>query len=154
MRNYFLITVLAVFFVACDQSRFFEQNQEIPNQTWNYQNKLKFDVAVEDTLTPYNFLFNLRHNEAYPYSNFYFFFHTYFPNGKIAKDTVHCILSDQNGKWLGTHAGDIIDNQILFKYQSRFPISGTYHFEIEQAMREENLPNVLDAGLRIEYTKK
>ena len=153
MRKLIVLFVLVTLFVACDNSRVFEKNYEIKNQTWETGHRLKFEVDITDTISNYNFLLNLRNNEAYPYSNFYFFFHTYFPNGKIAKDTIKCVLADPTGKWFGSQAGDIIDNQILFKYKSQFPMAGKYYFEVEQAMREEKLPSILDIGLRIEYFK-
>ena len=143
--------MIAFVLVSCDSTRVFEKNIEIENQTWQTQNRLKFEVDITDTISAYNFLLNLRNTEAYPYSNFYFFFHTYFPDGKIAKDTVQCVLADPTGKWFGSQAGDIIDNQILFKYKTQFPKAGKYYFEVEQGMREEKLPEILDVGLRIEY---
>jgi hypothetical protein len=33
-------------------------------------------------------------------------------------------------------------------------MAGKYYFEVEQAMREEKLPSILDVGLRIEYFKQ
>jgi len=151
MHKFFLFLMIAFVLVSCDSTRVFEKNIEIENQTWQTQNRLKFEVDITDTISAYNFLLNLRNTEAYPYSNFYFFFHTYFPDGKIAKDTVQCVLADPTGKWFGSQAGDIIDNQILFKYKTQFPKAGKYYFEVEQGMREEKLPEILDVGLRIEY---
>jgi gliding motility-associated lipoprotein GldH len=46
--------------------------------------------------------------------------------------------------------GDIWDNRALFRERMRFPQSGRYTFEIEQAMRQNPLPQIMDVGLRIE----
>ena len=59
-------------------------------------------------------------------------------------------MADEKGKWLGTGVGDLYDNQIPFKRNVRFPLAGIYHFEIEQGMRLETTPLILDVGLRIE----
>ena len=148
------IVFIIALFSSCDNNRFFEKNKELVNETWNYKNKLVFDVDVKDTLSSYHFFLNLRNRKSYPYSNFYFFFHSVSPNGHAIKDTIHCVLANPAGKWLGSGAGNIIDNRILFKNNVRFAKSGKYHFEVEQAMREEDLPFILDAGLRIEFAGK
>ena len=70
--------------------------------------------------------------------------------GAYARDTIECILADNSGKWLGEGSGDIWDNQILFKKGVRFRKTGTYRFTLEQAMRVENLPLIMDVGMRIE----
>jgi gliding motility-associated lipoprotein GldH len=75
---------------------------------------------------------------------------TTFPNGKFSTDTLECILADEKGKWLGKGLGDIYDNQIPFKRNVRFPQAGTYVFEIQQGMRSDNIPLIMDVGLRIE----
>ena len=72
MRLKLAVLWLALVAISCDQTRFYETNFPIENKTWNYQEKLKFEVAVQDTLSGFNFLVNLRHTEAYQYSNFYF----------------------------------------------------------------------------------
>jgi gliding motility-associated lipoprotein GldH len=49
--------------------------------------------------------------------------------------------------------GDIWDNRILFKRNFLFPESGTWHFELQQAMRVSPLPQIMDVGMRIEKSK-
>ena len=139
-----------LFFSACDGNRIFEENQAIPNNVWEVDNVLKFDVAIQDTLMPTNFYINIRNSEGYPYSNLFLFVTTIFPNGNTTIDTLECVLADDKGKWLGSGMGDIYDNQIPFKKNVRFPISGTYTFEIQQGMRKDEIPLIMDAGMRIE----
>ena len=50
--------------------------------------------------------------------------------------------------------GDIWDNRQLFKRDFRFPESGKYNFQLEQAMRIDPLPQIMDAGIRIERTSE
>ena len=138
---------------SCDSRKVFDQTQNIPNSIWDRSFKVKFAVPITDTLTSNNVYLNIRHAEGYPYNNLFLFVHTQFPNGKIYTDTVDCALADENGKWLGSGAGDIYDQQSPFKGNVRFRDSGTYTVEIEQAMRLEKLPFIMDAGLRIERRK-
>lgn len=141
---------LLVFFSSCDSKRIFEKNSEISGNTWNAAQKIKFEVNITDTISGNNVLINLRHAGYYPFSNLFLFINTTFPNGKVTRDTVECILSDDKGKWFGEGLGDMWDARILFKRNVRFSQSGTYVFEYEQAMRVENLAGIMDVGLRIE----
>ena len=145
-----LASVISVFFISCDKNRVFEENTEIPGNVWKMENRLKFEVNITDTVSSHNFYINIRNSDSYPYSNLFLFVTTRFPNGKFARDTVECTLADESGKWLGDGLGDLWDNKILFKQGARFPLAGKYEFEFEQAMRVEDLPLIVDAGLRIE----
>lgn len=149
----FAVAVLLLFLTSCDSRRIFEKNQEMPVSGWAQTNTVKFDVEIKDPATPANFYINVRNADGYPYANLFLFIKTVFPNGKHATDTLECILADEKGKWLGTGLGDIYDNQIPFKRNVRFPMAGTYRFEIEQGMRLETVPLILDIGLRIEKSE-
>jgi gliding motility-associated lipoprotein GldH len=70
----------------------------------------------------------------------------FFPDGRASRDTVEIFLADKEGKWLGEGSGNIYDNRVLFKRNVIFPLSGTYRFEVEQAMRQESLPEIMDVG--------
>lgn len=150
MKQFFFTAYLLVLFAACDSKRIYEQNTEIPGNTWDAAQKVKFEVNVTDTVSGNHVLINIRHAGFYPYSNLFMFINTTFPNGKTTRDTVECLLADDKGRWLGEGLGDLWDARILFKRNVRFSQSGNYIFEFEQAMRVEQLPGVMDVGLRIE----
>ena len=135
---------------ACDGNLVFEDNRSLPATGWNADSALKFSVDIKDPATPVNFYINVRNADGYPYSNLFLFIKTQFPDGKVSNDTLECLLADENGKWTGKGLGDIYDNRILFKRNVRFPLAGVYNFEIRQGMRLENVPLIMDAGLRIE----
>lgn len=139
-----------LFLSACDNKRIFEENASIPDNNWASTNKIKFEVPIKDPATTANFYINIRNADGYPYSNLYLFVKTTFPNGKFSTDTLECVLADERGKWLGKGLGDIYDNQIPFKRNVRFPQVGNYVFEIQQGMRSETVPLIMDVGLRIE----
>jgi gliding motility-associated lipoprotein GldH len=132
----------------------FEENKKIKGSKWDAKDKLVFLTNIQDTLNGYDFFINLRQAATYPYSNIFFFVDTWFPNGKTARDTVECVLADDKGNWFGRGLGDIKENKILFKKGVRFPLKGNYVFVFQQAMRVEQLPSVLDVGLRIEKTDR
>lgn len=152
----FLTTAIAasfiavVVFVACDSSRVYEKNTEIPEYLWDKNNKIRFDVDIQDTVSSHNVYINIRNASNYQYNNLFLFVLTRSPKGDVVKDTVELTLADAKGKWLGEGLGDIWDNQILYKYNVRFPFKGVYTFQLEQAMRHEKLPYIMDAGIRVE----
>ena len=135
---------------SCDSNRIFEENKDIPETGWDSSNVVKFAVDIKDPATAANFYINVRNADGYPYSNLFLFIKTKFPNGKQSNDTLECLLADEKGKWIGKGIGDIYDNQIPFKRNVRFPMAGTYTFEIEQGMRSTSIPLIMDVGLRIE----
>lgn len=143
---------------SCDSSRIYEENKDITDGIWNVKDTIFFEVDITDSAAPVNMYLNVRNAGMYQYENLFMFITTTFPNGKTHRDTVECILADQNG-WLGDGLGDIFDNQILFRRAVTFPLNGKYIFSFEQAHRFgdepyiENLPFILDVGLRIEYSK-
>lgn len=146
----FLFIMLAG--TACDPGRIFDQSHAIDEASWDRDSIMHYDVLIEDSLQITNFYITIRNNTDYPYSNIYLFVTTQFPNGHSATDTIECILADRGGRWLGDGSGRIKDNLIMLQKALRFPLSGTYHFYIEQGMRDKKLIGIEDIGLRIEKT--
>jgi gliding motility-associated lipoprotein GldH len=126
----------------------------MPDYVWNVKNKPTFEVKIDDTVSLYNLYVNVRHASHYPYANLYVFVTTTFPNGKTRKDTVECILAEPNGKWKGDGMGDIWDYQSPWMQNIKFPLMGIYKFEYEHAMRMEQVPFIMDVGLRVEKAEK
>ncbi len=155
IRAYKTTCFFILLFVAfsCDNSRYFEENKQIAGSVWNRNNIVSFKVPVTDTHSVNNVYLNIRHNGLYEKSNLYLFINIIAPNGNKLRDTVNCLLANDKGKWLGSGLGDIYSNQLLYKKDITFPIAGDYTFEIEQAMRMDNLKNVEDIGIRIEKVK-
>jgi gliding motility-associated lipoprotein GldH len=148
--QYIFLGSLIVSFISCDSKRVYEQNVDIPNYIWDKENPIYFDVPIIDTVALHSVYINIRNASSYGYSNIYLFLDTKYPDNRISRDTIECILADPAGKWLGDGSGDIWDNQILFKKNVRFKQMGTYKFRYEQAMRMPKLPMIMDVGLRIE----
>jgi gliding motility-associated lipoprotein GldH len=135
---------------SCDGNRVFEQNVDIPEGKWHQDSILFFNVNIQDTVSPHAILLNLRHESDYPKQNLFLFINIIAPSGHAIRDTFEIIMADEKGRWFGSGLGDIWDLEIPFKYNVRFPVSGTYRFEFEQAMRYKILPNIRSVGLRVE----
>lgn len=150
MRYFVGIVIILVLISSCDNRRYFESFQEVPNMVWQTNNKLSFTVPIDDTLSSYNFFAGIRNAEDYKFMNLYVFLDIVAPSGKVDKDTIEFILCDRSGKWLGNRAGDFVDHRIWFKSNYKFHAKGEYTFIFEQGMRVNNLNNIADFGLRLE----
>lgn len=135
---------------SCSNRMMYDESVVIPETKWDNKNVPYFDVNVEDTVSIYSFALNVRHMENYRYSNLYIFLHTTFPNGNVTHDTVECTLAYPDGSWVGKGSGSMRSDKILLNPNLRFPLGGVYHFEIEQAMRDDILKGIADIGISIE----
>jgi len=138
-----------VLLVSCTETDLYNQSVAIPDNGWNKEEAVHFDVPIKDTLTDYNFFLNIRNNAEYRYSNLYLFLNTVMPNGNKTRDTIEIILADNDGRWLGKGWGSVKENDILLKKNLRFPLKGSYRFFIQQAMRRDTLIGIINVGLRI-----
>ena len=146
-----LIAVLAIVSMyACDSARIYESNIKIPIQGWHRTEHARFEVAITDTISPCNVYVNVRNNNNYRYMELWLFIDVHSPAGTVERDTAKIILADHRGKWLGHGLGSKFDTRMVFRKNVRFPVSGVYVFEYEQATRDESLIGIDDIGLRIE----
>ena len=142
--------LVILLFSSCDRNIVFEENVKLPESRWEQKNIIILKTDIKDTITPQNIYINIRNAGGYQFSNLFVFFTTQTPSGKTERDTVELTLADPAGKWLGDGLGDIWDNRIPFKHNFHFPEKGTYTFMLEQAMRIDPLPQLMDIGIRIE----
>ncbi len=150
MKKILYILFLAILLVSCGNDKLFNDSVVIPEAKWDNRMLPFFDLTVNDTLSDYAFYLNIRHLENYRYSNLYVFLHTEFPNGNITHDTIECTFARPDGSWMSKGSGTIRSAKILLNPALRFPLTGSYHFEIEQAMRDDVLKGITDIGLSFE----
>lgn len=145
------IIVLSVLLYSCSEPPYYEEMKTI-NGEWSSNDPAVFTFKIEDTSEQFELLMDLRHTEAYAFSNLYVFMELHFPNGKKSVDTLECFLADQRGKWGGRSTGDLVDHRIRLRNQPAvFPLEGEYTVTITQAMRVDPLPEIMDVGFALEY---
>lgn len=159
MRKIFYFIPL-LFLFACNNNVVFSEYKSIPeDEGWAVKNKISFEADIQDTESRHDVYINVRNADAYPFRNLYMFLETKYPDGNMKTDTIECLLADEKGNWLGDGSGDLWDNSILFKKNTKFPVKGKYTFTFEQAMRYgdqeaiDPLPMILDVGITIEKSK-
>ncbi|HXB40069.1 MAG TPA: gliding motility lipoprotein GldH [Bacteroidia bacterium] len=160
MKNFgkiiFTVLVIASVF-SCGNSVVYTQYERFDeDKGWAKNYQPKFEFTNSDTNQLCDVYINVRNAESYPYRNLFMFLHTTNPKGVKTTDTIECVLADDKGKWMGNGLGDLYDNVIIYKKNTRFKQLGKYTFSYEQAMRygDKNiidpLPLIMDVGITIE----
>ena len=150
MNKCLYIFVISLLLGACgDADIVYQDSKVIENNTWNKNEGVSFDFDIKDTTEFYDFYFNLRTSNLYEWSNLYMFVEIGSPEEQFNIDTVEFSLANSVGEWTGVSSGSIINNKILFISKKRFPSLGTYKLTFNQAMRQDNLTEVMDVGIII-----
>jgi len=146
----FLIFTLVLILLSCGNKIIYSKYKKINNDTWNYANKLAFEVNVKDTSKFYDVILQLRIKSLYPYSNLWLMISGKMPDGnEMFAQRYEFTLADEKGKWYGKGLGDIIDNEFLILQGLKFPVKGNYTFLINHDMRMNDLPEVMDVGISV-----
>lgn len=132
---------------------YFQSQEPIPGNAWQYSFKPTFTFDVTDTEARYQPYFIIRHTQAYPYNNIWMWVYVKAPGDSIArKSRVSVVLAEQTGKWLGRGMGEIYEQRMRIAVTDSFNFrrKGTYKISLEQNMRINPLPEVLNVGFRLE----
>ncbi|WP_183568665.1 gliding motility lipoprotein GldH [Mucilaginibacter sp. SP1R1] len=136
-----------------DSSTIMDNNAAIADHNWSYVNRVKFNCKIDDENAGYNLYFNLRVTDNYKYSNLFVLIYESASGEKPRVTRYELKLATRDGQWLGKGSGNLYSYQVPFKTNYKFAAKGTYHFEIEQNMRDNPLHEVSDVGLRITKVK-
>jgi len=153
-RLHFSISILFFFllsFTSCTPVGVFEKNVPIPNHKWESQFEPVINFDIADTTATYNVYIVMRHTNKYAFNNIWVKAKVKEPGSQQWKTGQYDLpLADNNRGWLGTGMDDIFEHRILVQQQTRFLRPGKYEYSIQQIMREDPLPEVMNVGLRIE----
>ena len=154
MKSWWVIGAMALLATACSNDVVFQADVPVPEGAWNKGFTPEFAFDITDTVSKHDVYIDLRHTGDYPFSNLYLFVDLTGPNGRSARDTVECLLADPTGRWLGKGTGFVFADRrqakVLYKLGNRFPAVGRYTMKLEQAMRMDPLPAVIDVGVSVE----
>jgi len=156
MRNFLVLLIAIVTFVACDSKHVHDEYKTISN-TWKKGDFVPFSFKAPDTINSYNLFLNVRNNNDYEFSNLFLIVGLNFPEGNKTIDTLEYEMTTPRGEWLGTGFSDIKENKLWFKEQFQFPKNGDYTLSIEHAIRKNGdtrgiteLKGITEVGFRIE----
>lgn len=142
--------IASLFFLAsCGEKPMFDQVYNFNNSTWTKEDTVKFVVPVSDTLTNHDFILSLRTTKEYLYSNLWIYVMVTAPDGSTSKMAQKFPLANPDGSWIGRVTGTLVESRLRFDSKA-FPVKGDYVFMLTNATQEEEIPYVMDIGLRIE----
>ena len=124
----------------------------IPDHEWSSNFKPSIDVNITDTTSSYTLYVVLRHTDAYRYNNIWINLYTQIPGESLRKQRFDLRLATDDRGWLGSGMDDIFEHRIAIA-PIKFPKSGQYQFQLEQIMRDDPLPHIMNAGIRLERSK-
>jgi gliding motility-associated lipoprotein GldH len=135
---------------SCDKTRVMEENQQIKDASWAYEDDKTFTADINDTSQVYNIYINVRHSFQFEWRNVWVNIETTFPDGKKMDKRVNLVLSEPDGHWFGECTGDNCYLPVLIQANAWFPQPGKYSFKVAQDMRVNPLANLKSVGMRIE----
>jgi len=124
-------------------------NVAMPKHRWSYIDKVTAEVDIKDHTKSYDLFFKLRHTAKYRYSNIYILFHFKSPGKKEVTRRYEYKLAQFDGHWLGAGSGDLFSYTFPLLRNYKFPAAGKYTLVIEQAMRDNPLHDISDAGIMV-----
>lgn len=144
----FSLVIAVLFICGCNTIDIYEKTNHFKDQKWSSTEQPKFEFEIKDTNSFQNFYLVLRHTDKYPYKNIWLELNIKSPydTSIIKKEFT---LAD-NSKWLGTSIDDIIEHRTIFNPQPVKLKKGIYTFTLKQIMRDDPLPFVLSAGIRVQ----
>ena len=142
--------IILLIVVGCNSHRIYERYETTKDYQWEYRDVKTFTVKISDTNAIYNLYVDVRNSESYPFSNLWVNLTSRNPSGLEQKQRFDFTLADIDGKWNGDILGDIHDHRFTAASQVRFPVTGVYTFSLQQDMRIDPVPGVMDIGIRLE----
>ncbi len=147
---FFYLLCLTLTFQACQRGVVYQDHHNLPSEGWEHQDGILFETNIDDTLSLHELYLDVRNTTDYAYSNLFLFLEIAFPDGRMLRDTIECVLADKRGQWTGRGFGHVRANRFLFRDDVWFPQEGVYRFRLYHGMRHELLEGISDIGIRIE----
>lgn len=150
MKKITLFLFLCICFQSCQQSFMYEKDISLPENVWNYDNKIEFDFEIPSTEELYNLYLDIEHGTDFKSQNMYVKFYTKSPSGKIVADVVSLEMAEKSGVWLGKCSSEACNLSIPIRSNIFFEENGDYKLTLEQFTRDADLKFVNSIGLKIE----
>ena len=154
MKFYALIFISFLMLAGCMPSPYYQKSYTIPQNAWQYNFQPTFKIEVTDTNSLYDMYFIIRHTDVYSFSNIWMNIYMKQPGDTaFTKTPIEVTLAATTGQWMGRGMGEIWEQRIPLTEPGDRSIlrkKGTYEIKLQQNMRINPLPEVLQVGLRVE----
>ena len=150
MKKIILAVCLISTLWSCNKLDSFDQTVFFPEHQWASKNQPSFQFEVKDTVASYNIYVVIRHEDAFHFNNLWLNIITTAPSEKSNTQKVNLQLANNATGWLGSGMDDVFDHRIRITNSPIHLKKGVYQFSLQQIMREDPLPSILNAGIRVE----
>lgn len=145
LSPFFLLPLLGV--VACRPTReAFIVYEKVPKAKWDRGQQLSYRFLITEAHHPYYFDLLIRHNNNVEYCDFEVL--ATLSNGALyeRRDTLHLLLSEQEGLWRGT---GVALTELSFPYLQgvRLPTSGIYTLTLEPCSLRPSIRGIENVGV-------
>jgi gliding motility-associated lipoprotein GldH len=146
-----LCILLCTALFSCRQLNVYEKNTSIAGHNWKSDVAAKGSFDIKDTAAFYNMYLVLRHTDAYQYENIWLNIGLQAPGDSMRYTRYNVQLANGAAGWEGTGMNDIWEIRKLLETSAGiFKKPGTWNFAVNQLMRDNPLPHIMSAGLRVE----
>ncbi|MEO6556676.1 MAG: gliding motility lipoprotein GldH [Ferruginibacter sp.] len=147
-KNRLFISLLFITLLSgCKQIDVYEKNTLIPHYNWKHDYTATGTFNISDTSAPYNIYIVIRHQDAYMYNNIWLNVGLQSPGGPMYTQRIDISLASDAEGWQGTGMNDIWEvRKLISRRQMK---QGTYSFSINHIMRDDPLPGIMSAGMRV-----
>lgn len=139
---------------GCDTLNVYEKTIAFPGHEWKSSDKPSFTFTIEDTTSAYDIYLIFRHEDSYHFNNIWLNVSTVAPGDTMKTQLINVPLADNKKGWLGSGMDDVIDHRARITLSPVKLKKGNYTFTLQQNMREEPLQFALNAGIRVEKSKR
>ncbi len=140
--------LLVVGVLSCNKGVMFNEVKTIPNEGWDKDSMIVFDISISDTINAYDIIIHCRNTNDYAYNNVWLFIETVAPTKNSLRDTLELKLASSEG-WIGKGLGNKNDISVPYKRNIYFPYKGVYTFKIKHDMLEGVLKEIMNIGLKV-----
>jgi gliding motility-associated lipoprotein GldH len=152
--RYWIIVAALLPMASCRNLEVYEKNVPMPGSVWSGNFVPVYQFEIKDTTARYNIYAVLRHTAAYRYNNIWLNAGTAFPGDSMRYQRVELRLGNDAAGWEGSGMDDIWEvRKPLTPGPVKLGKKGLYTFSLAQIMREEKLPAIMSAGIRVEKAR-
>lgn len=149
LQKLLIVPAFILLLAGCGDDFLYKKTLDIPNESWAYEDTLRFDFDIADTTKLYALFLDVTHAGDYGFQNLYVQFHTAFPSGKTETKLVSLELAAATGIWNGKCSGNECTVEIPLQAKAHFPETGRHTLAIEQYMRQSPLAGIKRITLKI-----
>ena len=149
-----IFVFLSLLLLVCCNTNTESSYSVFEEDSWHADSIITLNHSVVDTITKQNLYLKIRHTTDFEYQNIFLFV-----DFQEKRDTIEVILSEKNGKWLGSGFGDIKEVEYCFAKEIIFNSKKTSNVTVEQAMRYgdqpviTNLKGIIALGINIKKSE-